>query len=113
MRFRNLLGLLAIGGAVAYARKKRGADLSLDGIKRSVKNTIDNVRNRLEDKDAADAEHWTDAKGTTAGAYSRRNAAGTSDLDSSARSSVADPYSETSGYSRGGTVDTNNGTRRR
>ena len=47
MRFKNLLGLLAIGGAVAYAQKKRGGDMSFAGIKNSLKGVVDNVKNQL------------------------------------------------------------------
>lgn len=47
MRFRNLLGLLAIGGAVAYAQKRRGGDLSLAGIKNSLRGVVDNVKGQL------------------------------------------------------------------
>lgn len=48
MRFRNLLGLLAIGGAVAYAQKKRGGDLSLAGIKNSLRGVFDSVKNQVQ-----------------------------------------------------------------
>ena len=48
MRFRNLLGLLAIGGAVAYAQKKRGGDMSLSGIKNSLRGVFDNVKNQVQ-----------------------------------------------------------------
>ena len=48
MRFKNLLGLLAIGGAVAYAQKKRGGDLSLAGIKSSLRDAFNNVKGQLE-----------------------------------------------------------------
>jgi hypothetical protein len=47
MRFRNLLGLLAIGGAVVYAQKKRGGDMSLAGIKNSLRGVFDNVKNQV------------------------------------------------------------------
>ena len=47
MRFKNLLGLLAIGGAVAYAQKKRGGDLSFNGIKNSLRGLVDNVKGQL------------------------------------------------------------------
>lgn len=36
MRMKRLLGLLAIGGAVAYAQKRRGGELSVNGFKRSL-----------------------------------------------------------------------------
>ena len=49
MRFKNLLGLLAIGGAVAYAQKKRGGDLSFNGIKNSLRGVVDNVKGKLGD----------------------------------------------------------------
>ena len=48
MRFRNLLGLLAIGGAVAYAQKKRGGDMSLAGIKNSLRGVIDKAKNQVQ-----------------------------------------------------------------
>ena len=44
MRFKKTLGLLAIGSAVYYAQKKRGADMSLNGIKNSVRGFLDNLR---------------------------------------------------------------------
>ena len=47
MRFKNLLGLLAIGGAVAYAQKRRGGDMSLAGIKNSLRGVADKVKNQL------------------------------------------------------------------
>ena len=40
MRMRNLLGLAAIGGAVAYAQKKRGGELSLAGFKQSAQELL-------------------------------------------------------------------------
>lgn len=48
MRFKNLLGLLAIGGAVAYAHKKRGGDLSLGSIKNSLRGLADSVKGKLD-----------------------------------------------------------------
>jgi hypothetical protein len=48
MRFKTLLGLVAIGGAVAYAQKRRGGDLSFDGIKNSLRSTFDNVRSQID-----------------------------------------------------------------
>lgn len=35
MRMKGLFGLLAIGGAVAYAQKKRGGELTVDGFKKT------------------------------------------------------------------------------
>jgi|PlaIllAssembly_1097288.scaffolds.fasta_scaffold198371_3 hypothetical protein len=43
MRFKTVLGLLAIGGAIAYAQKKRGGELSLRGIKNSLRDVLDIV----------------------------------------------------------------------
>lgn len=40
MRLRNLLGLAAVGGAVAYAQKKRGGELSLAGFKQSAQDLL-------------------------------------------------------------------------
>lgn len=88
MRFRNLLGLLAIGGAVAYAQKKRGGDLSLAGIKNSLRGAFDNVKGKL------------DTMGDKAGATTRAS----NDLGTSVgSSSVGSDYSTsgTSGYSSG------------
>jgi hypothetical protein len=48
MRFKTLLGLVAIGGAVAYAQKRRGGDLSFEGIKNSLRSTFDNVRGQID-----------------------------------------------------------------
>ena len=68
MRFKSLLGLLAIGGAVAYAQKKRGGDMSLAGIKNSLRSVADSVRSKLGGLSAstgtnatssASAESWT------------------------------------------------------
>lgn len=37
MRIKTLLGLFAIGGAVAYAQKKRGGELTLEGFKKTAR----------------------------------------------------------------------------
>lgn len=47
MRFKRVLGLLAIGGAVAYAQKRRGGELSISGFKNSLRSIIDNVKHQL------------------------------------------------------------------
>lgn len=47
MRMKNLLGLLAIGGAVVYAQKKRGGDLSIAGFKNSLRDIVGNMRGQL------------------------------------------------------------------
>jgi hypothetical protein len=82
MRFKNLLGLLAIGGAVAYAQKKRGGELSLDGFKKSFRGLADSVKAKLD------------------GATGIGAAAGTREIDKSASAgstSVGAEYA--SGYS--------------
>jgi hypothetical protein len=43
MRMKSLLGLLAIGGAVAYAQKKRGGELTVDGFKKTFREMFNNV----------------------------------------------------------------------
>jgi hypothetical protein len=48
MRFKNLLGLLAIGGAVAYAQKKRNGDLSLAGFKNTFKELSNKVKGKID-----------------------------------------------------------------
>ena len=91
MRFKNLLGLLALGGAVAYAQKKRGGDLSFQGIKNSLKGALDNLRSKVEDLKATSAR--------SANLTSSPSDVGTSDLGTSSRSGIADDYASTSGYS--------------
>ncbi len=49
MRIKNLLGLLAIGGAVAYAQKRRGGEMSLAGIKQSFNELVSNVKTKVGD----------------------------------------------------------------
>jgi hypothetical protein len=95
MRFKNLLGLLAIGGAVAYAQKRRGGDLSLAGIKNSVRGAIDNVRGQLGN---------VMGNQSNAGATTRASASdlgSTADVGAGTRSGLgADDYSTgTAGYS--------------
>lgn len=47
MRIRNLMGLFAIGGAVAYANKKRGGDWSLTSFKETLQDLGDTVKQKL------------------------------------------------------------------
>ena len=46
MRFKNMLGLLAIGGAIAYAQKKRGGDFSLGGLKEMFNEAVGSVKSK-------------------------------------------------------------------
>ena len=71
MRFKNLLGLLAIGGAVAYAQKKRGGDLSFAGIKNSIKSITNNVKSKLDSMRSQPAS--TTAADTSIGSTPRSN----------------------------------------
>lgn len=48
MRFKSLLGLLAIGGAVAYAQKKRGGELSINGLKQGFRDLATSVKSKLD-----------------------------------------------------------------
>jgi hypothetical protein len=48
MRFKTLLGLAAIGGAVAYAQKKRGGEMTVAGIKNSLRDLVTNVKGKLD-----------------------------------------------------------------
>lgn len=47
MRFKNMLGLLAIGGAVAYAQKRRGRDLSLSSLKETFTEVTGGLKSKL------------------------------------------------------------------
>ena len=47
MRFKTLLGLAAIGGAVAYAQKRRGGDMSFAGFKNTFHDLIGQAQNKL------------------------------------------------------------------
>jgi hypothetical protein len=99
MRFKNLLGLLAIGGAVAYAQKKRGGDLSLNGIKNSLRSLADNVKGKLD---------------SAMGSQSAVSSGASNDIDRSTRvgsSSVGSEYS--SGYSSNNGSNGSNGTDRK
>ena len=49
MRIKNLLGLLAIGGAVAYAQKRRGGEMSLAGIKQSFNELVTSAKTKVSD----------------------------------------------------------------
>jgi len=92
MRFKNLLGLLAIGGAVAYAQKKRGGDLSLAGIKNSLRGVVDNVKNQIN---SVVGENKTPVASTSSAADLDRTSSGFSSNDYASGS-----YS--SGYSGNG-----------
>jgi len=84
MRFKTLLGLLAIGGAVAYAQKKRGADLSLHGIANTLRGVLDtmmgkatehagrapNIGTSTEIAAGTSSGLGTDASTSTSGSYS-------------------------------------------
>ena len=47
MRFKSMLGLLAIGGAVAYAQKRRGRDLSLASLKETFTEVTGDLKSKL------------------------------------------------------------------
>ena len=95
MRFKNLLGLVAIGGAVYYAQKKRGADMSLNGIKNSLRSTFDNVKQKLSQ--------------ATEPTVARAGDVGTSDFESSSRDYGPSGYSRTPSSAFG---DGSNGSRK-
>lgn len=76
MRFKNLLGLLAIGGAVAYAQKKRGGEMSLAGIKSSLLDAFNNVKGQLQGV-MGQGQNQNQTRGVVGG-----NDVGTSDLGS-------------------------------
>ncbi len=87
MRMKNLLGLLAIGGAVAYAQKRRGGDMSLQGFKNSFSELVGNVKNQVS--------QLQNKVGGGQGSVSRTQ----QDVGSSR--GIGDAYSSTSGYSSG------------
>jgi hypothetical protein len=43
MRMKRLLGLVAIGGAIAYAQKKRGGELTIEGFKKTFRDLLGNA----------------------------------------------------------------------
>jgi hypothetical protein len=43
MRMKTLLGLAAIGGAVAYAQKKRGGELTIEGFKKTARELFNSL----------------------------------------------------------------------
>jgi hypothetical protein len=43
MRMKSLIGLLAIGGAIAYAQKKRGGELSVAGFKKTLREIMNSL----------------------------------------------------------------------
>lgn len=49
MRLKTLLGLAAIGGGVMYMQKRRGGDMSLNGIKDSFRDLIGQAQSKLGD----------------------------------------------------------------
>lgn len=44
---KNLLGLLAIGGAFAYAHKKRGGDFTMASVKDTFNNLVGTAKEKL------------------------------------------------------------------
>ena len=100
MRFKNLLGLLAIGGAVAYAQKKRGGDMSLAGIKNSLRGAFDNVKSQVN------SALGNQAPQTSVGATSRAtNDLGTSSGLGSDDYSTGSSGSYSSGYGSSNGID--------
>lgn len=49
MRIKSLLGLFAIGGAVAYAQRKRGGEFSVDGFRRTFTELKDRLMSSVDD----------------------------------------------------------------
>lgn len=92
MKFKNLLGLVAIGGAVAYAQKRRGGEMSLAGFKNTFNEVLGNVKNQVSQL------------GNKQGLGGRSQGAGSQDVGASSRSGIADEY--TSGGYAGGTSGT-------
>ncbi|MDQ3334264.1 MAG: hypothetical protein M4D80_03820 [Myxococcota bacterium] len=95
---KNLLGLLAIGGAVAYAQKRRGGDMSLAGIKNSLRGVFDSVKKQVG------GALGNQAQQSSVGATSRSaNDLGTSGLGSDDYSTGSGSYS--SGYGNSNGID--------
>ena len=99
MRFKNLLGLLAIGGAVAYAQKKRGGDLSFAGIKNSLKSTFESVKGQLN--------QVMGQQGANTASTTTRRDVGTSNLGSVG---TQDDVSGTTGYAGSSSYGSDLGT---
>lgn len=76
MRFKNILGLLAIGGAVAYAQKKRGRDLSVAGLKETFNEVAGGLKSRLGEM-----------RGGSAGSVAESSSMGAAGAEDSAYSS--------------------------
>ncbi len=102
MRMKNLLGLLAIGGAVAYAQKRRGGEMSVQGFKNSFNELVGNVKNKVS--------QLQNKVGGGQGSVSRTQ------QDVGSRG-IGDEYSSTSGYSSGYSssdpLGSNNGSNRK
>lgn len=97
MRFKNLLGLMAIGGAVAYAHKQRGGDLSLEGIKGSLNNLVGNVKNKLGQSGIGQRMGVTGQQGQPS-----QNVGGVADVGGTSGSFGVDDFGSTSsGYTGG------------
>ncbi len=69
---KNLLGLLAIGGALAYAHKKRGGDFTMASVKDTFNNLIGTAKEKLDGFKAANGMTSRDTESAEAGddAYS-------------------------------------------
>lgn len=99
MRFKNVLGLLAIGGAVAYAQKRRGGDMSLNGFKNTFRSVIDNVKGQIGN--LTGQAQGQQRQGAMSGADVGGLGSSGTDVGNSSRSGIADDYTGTSGYSSG------------
>lgn len=79
---KNLLGLLAIGGALAYAHKKRGGEFTMASVKDTFNNFLGNAKEKLNGFMAADGMSSRDDESAAASddsAYSSGFANGAAD----------------------------------
>jgi hypothetical protein len=100
MRFKNLLGLLAIGGAVAYAQKKRGGDLSLAGIKNSLRGVVDNVKNQIQGAMGNQSSVQAGATSRTSNDLGTSSGLGNDDFSTGSSGSYSSGYGSSNGIDR-------------
>lgn len=70
---KNMLGLLAIGGALAYAHKKRGGEFTMSSVKDTFNNLLGTAKEKLNGLKAAGGMPSRDSESALAsdgGAYS-------------------------------------------
>lgn len=100
MRFKNLLGLLAIGGAVAYAQKKRGGDMSLAGIKNSLRGVFDNVKNQVQGALGNQSNQQAGATSRTSNDLGTSSGLGADDFSTGSSGSYSSGYGSSNGVDR-------------